>query len=112
MAGRLSECAASKVMLISHQGPSKPMNSVMGLWFEPGGCSVVPRSARAWAIMPAALPMSKLHVLGERVRFSFNCHLGVLADAALLWVDVEETRTALWDDRRWIVVRHTSPYFA
>ena len=67
--------------------PVEAKNSVTRLWFEPGGCSVVPSSLRAWAIMPAALPMSRLHVLGERVRVSYDRHLGVLADAALLRVD-------------------------
>src|SRR5690348_13722373 len=79
---------------MSHHGPVKPYHCVTGLRLEPGGCSVVPSSLRAAVSMPCTFPMSELHVFGKGLDVSGHRVVGVLADAVLVGIDVEDPRAA------------------
>src|SRR5215471_6344285 len=96
-------------MLMSHHGPSKPYQTVIRLWSEPGGCSVVPSSLRACAIIPAAVPMSRLHVDGKRSHVPGDHCLRILIHGALIRVDVEYPGSAKWIHRCGLADCHLFP---
>src|SRR3979411_1435588 len=93
-------------MDMSHHGPVKPYHAVTLLWFEPGGCSLVPRSLRAAVIMPCTVPMSRLQVFGKGVDVSGHHVRGVLADAVLAGIDIKDSRASSRVRRCLIAVGH------
>src|SRR3954463_5597495 len=86
-------------MLMSHQAPSKPYQVVIRLWLEPGGGSVVPSRARAWASMPATVPISESPILAQDRHVAGHHHVRALRDTGLVQVDVEQAGPALRFDR-------------
>src|SRR5947207_1048358 len=85
---------------MSHHGASTPYQTVTKLWLEPGGFSPVPSRRRAWSSIPCTVPTSELLVLGQHRHVTGDHGVGILAQVALLRVDVEESGTEGRLDRR------------